>query len=97
MSEFLIEKDVFVSGISSTIELATGESIYSVSFGEMIDVTPEVLSRLPPVSPPIVYPKKIPALWFVLNMKTDEVPYKVGSKWKLRIQPNGSISLAELK
>jgi hypothetical protein len=97
MSEFLIEKDVFVSGIGNTIEIATGELIYSVSFSENIDATPEVLSRLPPLTPPAVYPKKIPAMWFVLNLKTNEVPYKVGSKWKLKIQTNGTISLAEVK
>ena len=97
MSEFLVEKDVIVSGIGNSVELATGDSMYAVSFSELIDSTPEVLSRLPPVTPPTVYPKKLYALWFVLNLKTDEVPYKVGSKWKLKIQKDGKISLAEIK
>jgi hypothetical protein len=96
MPEFLIEKTVIVTQISNTIELATGELIYSVFFGEFIDATPEVLSRFPPS--PVTYPgKKISAMWFMLNLKTDKVPYKVGSKWKLKIQENGVISLVELE
>ncbi len=97
MSEFLVEKTVVVTQISNTIELATGDLIYSVFFGEFIDTTPEVLSRLPGISPANYPGKKIGAVWFMLNLKTDTVPYKVGSKWKLKIQENGLISLAELE
>ena len=96
MSEFLVEKTVIVTQIGNTIELATGDLIYSVFFGEFIDATPEVLSRLPPS--PVPYPgKKIGAMWFMLNLKTDKVPYKIGSKWNLKIKENGVISLVELK
>jgi hypothetical protein len=97
MSEFLVEKTVTVTQISNTIELATGDLMYTVFFGEFIDVTPEVLSRIPGMSPANYPGKKLGAVWFTLNLKTDKVPYKVGSKWTLKIQENGIVSLAELE
>jgi hypothetical protein len=98
MSAPMIEKSLIVTGIGMVYELTTGEPMYQVNFGEYLDSTPELTSRLSAASGTPFNGKKIAANWLLLNIKTTGVvPYKVGSKWKLTVEDNGSTSLVEIK
>lgn len=97
MSENIVDKVLVVTSIGPSIELATGDSIYIVTFGEMIRSTPEVLSRLPIEARQAYVGKTISVNVVQVWVKMDEVPYKVGSKWRLRIHKNGTLNLAEEK
>jgi hypothetical protein len=93
----LVEKTLTVLSIAPTTELATGDQISQVTFGQNIDVTNEVISRIPPNARETFFAKTIGVNEFVLFIKSEEVPYRVGSKWKLTIKTNGTIGLVESK
>jgi hypothetical protein len=98
MAEYIVEKTLTVTGIGVTTELATGDFVYQVSFGYYAKTTPEILSRIPPnMREMYSASKSIVINEFSLFIKTDEVPYKTGSKWKLRIRKNGTLNLVESK
>jgi hypothetical protein len=97
MSEDFVEKILIVTSVSLAVELATGESINQVTFGYYVQNTPEILSRIPSSTRENFMGKQIAFNEFSLLFKAKEVPYKVGSKWKLKIHKNGSINVVEAK
>lgn len=97
MSECIVDKTLVVTGVTVVTELATGDLIYQVVFGEHVKNTPEILSRLPANTRDAYVGNKIAVNEVMMIMKVEEVPYKVGSKWKLKIQEDGNLSLVEVK
>lgn len=95
----IVEKELTVTGIGIVYELATGEPLYQVNFGEFINSTPELAGRLTAMSGGALFNgKKIAANWLILNIKTDgAIPYKVGSKWKFTVKEDGTTNLVEIK
>ena len=98
MSEHVVAKRLIVTNINVITELATGDLIYQVMLGNYIKTTPEIISRIAPQArEPFAASKSIAVNEMALFIKTDEVPYKVGSKWNLKIQKNGRLNLVEAK
>jgi hypothetical protein len=98
MSECVMAKTLTVTNVNVITELATGDLIYQVMFGNYIRTTPEILSRIPPnAREPLAASKNIAVSEMTLFIKTNEVPYKVGSKWNIRISKNGRLNLVEAK
>lgn len=97
MSECIVDKTLVVTGVSVVTELTTGDLIYQVVFGEYVKNTPEILGRFPANVRDAYVGNKIAVNEVMMIMKVEEVPYKVGSKWKLKIQKNGTLSLVEVK
>jgi len=96
MPEDIVDKVLVVTSISPSTELATGDTIYVVAFADILKSTPEVLSRIP-VDARQTIGKTISAVVVQLWVKADEIPYKVGSKWRLRIHKNGTANVMEEK
>jgi hypothetical protein len=98
VSEDILDKVLTVTGISLVTELTTGELIYQVVFGNYVKTMPEIINRLPPnMREPMLMSKSIAINEVSMLIKVDEVPYKVGSKWKMKIHKNGTLSLVEAK
>lgn len=93
-----MDKELTVTSVGIVTEVATGDLAYQVTFGYHAKNTPEILSRIPPdAREPLMGSKSIAINEISLFIKTDEVPYKVGSKWRMKIHKNGTLSLAEAK
>ena len=97
MSEDIVTKTFSVISISPAIELATGDNINQVVFGEYVGITPELLNRLPPpVRQQYAAVKKIGAVHVVVFIKTTEIPYTIGSKWKITIGSDGTLKIVKI-
>lgn len=97
MSEDIVTKTFSVISINPAIELATGDNIYQVAFGEYVDITPELLSRLPqPMRQIYASSNKIGATHVILFIKMTEIPYTVGSKWKITVGSDGSLKIVKV-
>jgi hypothetical protein len=90
-----VEKDLVVYQVFPITEVATGNIIYQVLFGEYVDVTPDILDRMD-MMPGQPIPRRVPVMWLALNMKDDTVPYRVGSKWRATMDEQGNINLASV-
>lgn len=98
MAEDIVGKTLEVLIIANATELATGDLIHQVILGEYINNTPEVLSRIPTNMRESYTAKKIGVGEITLFIKKkEEIPYKVGSKWRLKIHKNGTLNLVEAK
>lgn len=98
MSEDIVDKVLTVTSISLVTELTTGDFIYQVTFGYHAKITPEMISRLPPnTREPLSASKTLAINEVSILIKVDEVPYKVGSKWKMKIHKKGTLNLVEAK
>ncbi len=92
----VFERDVTAISVAPITELASGNSIYQVIFGNYIEATPEIIDRLPPQAKQGLA-KQIPITELTFFIKGAEIPYRIGSKWKLSIKEDGTLSLVELK
>ena len=98
MPEDIIDKTLTVTSVNVVTELATGDFIYQVTFGYYTRNTPEILARIiPNMRDMFSSTKNIVINEITLLVKSDEVPYRVGSKWKMKIHKNGSLNLVEAK
>lgn len=97
MSEYIVDKILTVTNVATVTELSTGELINQVNFGHYIDNTPEILNRLPAPFRENFPGKQIGVSELILLIKIDEVMYKVGSKWHLKVDKEGTMTLAALK
>jgi len=97
MSEDFTEKILIVTSASTAVELATGDLINQVTFGYYIQNSPEILGRIPANARENFMGKQITFNELSLLFKAEEIPYKVGSKWKLKIHKNGTLSMVEVK
>ena len=95
MSDYIVEKTLVVAGITVLTELATGDVLYQIMFVEYIDNTDDVLRRIPPSVRENFLGNKIAANNVIIFLKTEEVPYKVGSKWNLKINQDGTTNLVK--
>ena len=91
-----MEKEVLVYSVTPSTEVATGDNTYNVFFGDYVNATPEIISTLQlQVGQPL--PKKVGVFWLILNIKSDEVPYRIGSRWRLTVENDGRLTLVEMK
>ena len=98
MSENIVEKTLTVTTVAITTELATGSVAYQVILGSIEKTTPEILSRIPANQrEPFLATKNIAVNQITMILDVDEVPYKVGSKWKVKIRKNGTLNLVQEK
>ena len=97
MSDYIVDKILVVIGVGVVTELATGDFINQVTFGYYAQNTPEILKRIPTPVRENFSGKQIGIAELTLFIKADEVMYKVGSKWHLRINKNGTLNLAAVE
>ncbi|MDG7016397.1 MAG: hypothetical protein JRM82_03375 [Nitrososphaerota archaeon] len=78
--------------VRQVLEGTTGNPLYRVCFGEMVDVAPSKQ-----VSPGFTRrAKKIGLSTLVMFVPYGEaLPYRPGSRWKMSIDQRGNVSLAE--
>lgn len=97
MSEDIVAKTFSVININPVIELATGDNIYQVVFGEYADITQDILNRLPPpVRQAYASAKEIGVAHMILFIKKTEIPYTIGSKWKITIGSDGNSKIVKV-
>lgn len=84
--------ELVVLTITDGVERASGDPLHLVEFGQYVTATPEVLARFDSKGM-----KRISAKWLDLFYKGEPVPYVVGSKWKLTVSDDGSLSLVKAK
>ena len=92
-----MDRILVVIGVGVVTELATGDFINQITFGYYTENTPEILKRVPAVVRESFSGKQIGIIELTLFVKADEVMYKVGSKWHLKIHKNGTLSLATVQ
>jgi hypothetical protein len=92
----LFEKELVVLGVTPAIETRTGDPIYLVSLGEMLDRPPDLVPAPVTGQRQQRLPNKVPASWLSLNIKAREIPYTAGSRWKLTVSSDGSMKLAKM-
>ena len=98
MSENIVDKTFIVTSVTVITELATGDLVYQVILGNYVKNTQEIMSRIPPnAREPFLASKNIAVNEISLLLNVDEVPYKVGSKWSMKVHKNGALSLVEAK
>lgn len=96
MSEDILTKTLSVVSINPVVEIATGDNIYQVVFGEYVDITQELLSRLPPTARQrSAFGKKIGISHLTLFIKKTEIPYTIGSTWKITISSDGTLKIVK--
>jgi len=96
-TNIIFEKEVIVTEIRCIREVQTGDAIHQIQFGDYIKSTAEIVQKINQMSNVVRVGDDIPVQWFTLNVKNVKViPYKVGSKWKLAMNENGSITMVEL-
>jgi hypothetical protein len=92
------KKTLVVTSITPSSEVSTGDILYAVSFGTYIDATDEIRRRIQPSLVALqLVGNKIPVSELVLFVKGEQVPYKIGSKWNLSINDDGSLNVVEQK
>ena len=75
--------------VRQVLEGTTGNPLYRVSFGEMVDVPSDGKQRH-------VRAKKMGLSTLVMFLPYGEaLPYRPGSRWKLSLESNGNMTLTE--
>jgi hypothetical protein len=88
---------VEVLNVARATEALTGEGILQINFGQVAPISDELRAFLP-VVPGGHPPKTVQLNTFSMFYKLDgECPYKVGSKWKLSLSPDGSLELRPVR
>lgn len=95
MTEDFVEKILTVTSVNIITELATGELINQVTFGYHVQNAPEILARIPSNIRENFLGKQLVFNELSLLFKSEEVPYKIGSKWKLKLHKDGTINMVE--
>jgi hypothetical protein len=86
-----------VISINRITDAATGDLIYQIQFGKLIDIDESNRPMMPLPAGPIPIKKQM-AIVLALNVGfSGTVPYLVGSKWRIAIDKVGNISLKEVK
>jgi hypothetical protein len=95
----MFEKELTVLGVNPAVELATGDQMWAVNLGEILDKTPAVMSRLAPQpAGSLQCGNKITASYLYFFVKPEkQLPYRIGSIWKFTVSEDGGISLVESK
>jgi hypothetical protein len=91
----MLEREVTVISIQPAVEAATGDNLFAVILGEFIEKTPEALARIPATLQNLmVMGNQITVNWMAYYVKSKgELPYVIGSKWKLLIKDDGTVTL----
>lgn len=79
--------------ITRSYDIESGETVYEVSFGKTFKVNEKIRSRIK--SPESGEPPEVLSVNIVTVVipAGPPVPYKVGSKWSLKINEDGSLSV----
>lgn len=99
MVKNIVEKELQLLSINGTTELATGDYIVRLDFGELIENTPDTANRLQASagSNPIGM-KKVPTNTVFIFLTLEHASsFKVGTKWKLMIGQDSKITLESVK
>lgn len=89
-----LEKIVEVLAVTRVTEGLTGNPIAQITFGELAEITPELRQFFPIQVGGGRPPKRVGMNQLQLfYWGQGQIPYKVGTKWKLRVSPSGEISL----
>ncbi|MHB8360237.1 MAG: hypothetical protein ACYDAO_00125 [Thermoplasmataceae archaeon] len=88
---------VEVVSLVRNFDVKDGKPSIVVSFGNIIESTPEVRERVAATGQEAQPDKTIAnrAVLFVPDIS--ETPYALGSKWTLKIEDNGSVSITKDK
>jgi hypothetical protein len=93
MKEIRVE----VLNLDRNFDIENGKPSIVVSFGNSIDSTPEVRERVV-ASGQTAQPDKTNVNRVILFVPDEsEMPYTIGSKWILKIEDNGSVSITRDK
>lgn len=85
---------VTVLSIRHATEVDTGDHLYRVTFGQMVNAEGTVSTRLR--LGPRGRPKKIGKISVVLYLPdSGPLPYRVGSNWLMKVDPTGDVVLEE--
>ncbi len=93
----IFEKEVEVVLVSRATESATGDLIYQVTFGERVNIDGELrksLQQLQNSKPP---KEILPTILNVFISSDGPLPYRIGSRWRIEITDNGSITVKEAR
>lgn len=93
----LFEKRVEVISVGPAIESTSGEYIYQVTFGQVVEVDDELRRAIPAPANSKPAKKIAPTTISIFFDSSKTIPYKVGSKWKVSIADNGTITVRETK
>ena len=97
LAEYIMEKKLVLLSLNGSTELKSGDYIVAANFGEVIDNTPEIASRMEisPGSNPSG-PRQIGTPMIIIFLKLEYAsPFTVGTTWKLSIDKAGSVSLTK--
>jgi hypothetical protein len=91
------EEVVEVISVTRAIESSTGDSIYQVQFGHMVEVNEEMRKSIP--QPVGAAPPKMQGsiALIIFGRFSGPVPYRVGSKWNMSIKESGALTLREAR
>lgn len=94
-----MDETVEVVSVSSGFELEKGEKVVYVVFGKYLKVTEEIKKRLPQTQRDSVGNEIISSSFTLFYKPTGAAdnPYQVGSKWNLKIDNNGEMSIKKAK
>lgn len=86
---------VTVLSIRHATEVGTGEHLYRVTFGQMVDSSGTIATKLRLT--PRGRPKKVGKVSVVLYLPDGgrPLPYRVGSNWLMKVDPTGDVVLEE--
>lgn len=91
------EIGVEVLNLARNFDVESGQPSVVVSFGNAIESTPEVRERVTAAGQ-IAQPDKTIMNRIILFIPdVNETPYTIGSKWTLKIDDNGSVSIRKEK
>jgi hypothetical protein len=88
-----MESEMEVLQITRSYDIETGDTVYEVSFGKTFEVNERIRSRIK--SPDSGEPPEVLSVNIVTLVipSSAPVPYMVGTKWSLKINEDGSLSV----
>jgi hypothetical protein len=85
---------VEVMSIIPVLDVRDNQTMHQVMFGQMVDVTPDLRTRLLTIRPIPPPPARIAINTLTINYKfNDLVPYTVGSKWDISVSASGELTM----
>lgn len=86
-----------VISVGRVTDITTGDLIYQIQFGHMIEVDEQMRKNIPQPLGAVPMRQQASVVLVLMLDFEGSVPYKVGSKWTLSISERGNIALKEVK
>lgn len=93
MSDKIVERTLTVIGVTTANDFTSGETLYQVAFGQFVNVTQEMIDRLPAQLRLFGVGTQQGVNELILLIRAKEVPYRVGTQWKFIVNNDGSMKL----